>query len=405
MIFAHTPIAFLIPYYSRKKWSQNLSSKQIKIVFIIAIIGGLFPDIDLLYYYLFAADFSHHEAFTHSAFIYLILFCVLYLLFYLLKNNFYKKIITFFFLGVLSHLLADSVGAGVIWLYPFSKEMYGLTSFDWFRDSFFGQNFFVTNYSFEVLFFILVIIAAVNNFIHNQQKKIIAKIIFIALFIFFITSIFFINQHLFHSNSRIYFEDNDQDGIVNKEDLDLDGDNILNLSDPDIDNNGEDNSMAMYIQTLNLPGTWYDLSENGLVEIPLRIGFVSNNDIIRRVYDNIGIFMRAEMEQDYNNNQNDYLKNPKNKDFDRIPANWLAFLKHQDKLFSPEQAIQEYDILFFNDNYVALALWEENNKRLVLAADRDEKKVIKTSLSNIVSKKGEIQYIGRLIPKPKNKQY
>lgn len=407
MIFAHGPASFLLCHVFKKHWSKNFSRRNIIWLFIISIIGGIFPDIDLIYYYLSSASFSHHEIFTHSLLFYVILCGTACFIGWLLKKRIVYVGSIIFFGGILTHFIADSIGAGVVWLYPFSKALIGMDSFAWYRDTWLGNNYFIVNYTLEGIIYFLLFILIIFKLVKKKKNKILLTsscAVFLSAFLFFL---FFISQHLFHSNSAMYYDDFDHDKIINKYDLDIDGDNILNIYDPDIDNDGIDNSTAMYNESFSINTTWYDITEGGLIEIPLRLGFVTNPDFIERIFANIGIFIRTEMESDYKINPSGYVSTPKINTFERTVGNWQAYLQHKNKLLDANNYgwIQEYDILFFNNNYVALALWYENEELLVIEANPNERKVIKTTLDEIIKRKGPVLQVGRLLPKPDEKKY
>jgi len=398
MIFAHAPASFLLTYALKKYWQKALKRKEIIYLYILAIVGGIFPDVDLIYYYLSSATFSHHEVFTHSVLFYLIICGIVYFFGYLKKNNFLRIAAILFFLGVISHFLADSLGAGIVWLWPFSKTLFGLDSLDWYRGSYLGKNFFVINYGLELLMFILVLLLAIKKYIKKNIWQIIFYSSAVLSYIIFLFFILFINNHLFHGNIDMCYEDFDGDKIINKYDLDLDGDGLLNIVDSDINNDGLKNRLAMQKATADLAGIWYDPTEGGLVEIPLRLGLVTNTDFIERVFANVGIFIRTEMEEDFKNNPADYISTPKNKNFERQAENWQAYLRHKNKLYIAANQIEIYDILFFQNGYVALAVSDKYNKLAILEANPQKKEVALTNLNEIVQRKGPVLSLGRLLP-------
>ena len=397
MLFAHAPAGFLLSYAFKKRWSPNLNKKQIIIAVIFGVIGSLFPDVDLFFYYLFSATFSHHEIFTHGIFFYVVIFLFFYLLSRLLAKPVLKIYGTLFFLGVASHLLVDSLGAGVVWLYPFSKQLFGLLSLEFYRASWLGQNFFVVNFGLETIICFAWLFFLIKKLVKQKKYQYFGYGLSLFFGISSLAMIFTMNSHLFHNSSDMYFSDLDKDGIINKYDLDIDNDGLLNIDDQDIDNNGETNRQVLLKQTHNLTGIWYDKTEGGLIEIPLRLGLVTNTDFVERIFSNAGIFLRTEMGEDYKINPEGYRVSPKEKSFERTAANWQAFLNHKNKLLAAKTTIKDYDILFFQNGFVALALPKEKNNQPVLTADPEIKRVIKLDLNSLMEQKGEILSIGRLI--------
>ena len=153
--------------------------------------------------------------------------------------------------------------------------------------------------------------------------------------------------------------------------------------------------MNSYQQAKNLPGIYYDLTEGGFLEIPLRMGLVTNVDFIRRTFDAQGIFIKDEMMQDYRENPQNYATNPeKDSAFDRNISNWQAWLKHFNRLkfYAPDN-LKIGDILFFADQTMGLYISDEK----ILYAAKKEKKVIAITLDNAISAYGTVQQIGRVL--------
>ena len=99
---------------------------------LIAGIGGILPDIDVLAYWivsLFAkVDYTLlHRTFTHSLLFMLLFFVPAIVLW---KNDKWRKIFLMLALGVAIHLMLDAIFQGAIMpLYPFSTAAVGLNLF------------------------------------------------------------------------------------------------------------------------------------------------------------------------------------------------------------------------------------------------------------------------------------
>lgn len=392
MIFAHAPAGFIISYFTRRYWRAKEKPKKIIWLYVISMLGGIFPDVDLLYYYFSSATFSHHEIFTHSFIVYLVFCLIIFLIGVLLKNHFLKISGILFFGGVCTHLATDSIGAGIVWLYPFSHALFGLDNFAWYHHGF-GYNYFAINYIMEGTVFFMLVLLIIKQILKKQKAKWLAYPIAVICYVMGVIVLLNINNHLFHGKSDVYYSDYDQDGIMNKYDCDLDGDNIDNIDDNDIDNDGMANARQMALSLKRMAGVWYDPTDAGFIEIPLRMGFVTNANFIERCFANMGIFFRTEMEKDYEQNPEDYFSPPSDRNFEKTPQNWQAWLSHEQKLLSSEQEVKLGDILFFSHDYVAIALKD----KAVLEASEKDNKVIITTLEDIQTRKGLIFYIGRLI--------
>lgn len=407
MIFAHAPLGIISAYLTKKIWAKNITRKQYCWLFVITAIGSIFPDIDLFYYYLFSATFSHHEVLTHGFFIYFVICVVAFLSGYFLKKEFIKKASFLFLLGIFSHLIADSISAGVIWLAPFSYKMYGLASFSWYN-KIFGSYFFTLNYSLEILFFSLFLSLILHKIIKSKKIWLIITVGLLLTNILLDYGLYYVNLHLYRTKSEVYYGDIDHDNIINRYDFDLDGDGILNIDDPDINGDGVNNEIQLYQQAKNLTGIFYDPTEGGFLEIPLRMGLVTNVDFIRRTFDAQGIFVREEMMQDYQNDSTSYATNPQHDAaFERNIINWQAWLMHKNKLIMPDNNYKLHtgDILFMSDNTAALVIpsFDKDGDGLpypdykILFASKEKRKVIATNLDLLTLQHGKIISIGRIL--------
>ncbi|MFA5880435.1 MAG: metal-dependent hydrolase, partial [Candidatus Margulisiibacteriota bacterium] len=271
MIFSHAPLGFITTYLTSKIWKIKLTKKQNVWFFIIGILLAIFPDLDLFYYYFISASETHRVLITHTPFLYLLFFLLVFLIGYLFKKRFIKLIAFIILLTSFSHLLLDSLGSGIAWLYPSNGLPYGLLSFSTLNNGFYGQNFFAINYSLEILIF--TIFLNLLFFIKFKKIKPILAVITFSLTVALIFILFYINQHMFSINSDNYYGDKDFDSIMNMKDLDMDGDGIANIEDIDANNNGQKNIDDL-IETANkVEGVYYDKTEEGLYGLFSRFGF------------------------------------------------------------------------------------------------------------------------------------
>lgn len=360
MIFAHGPTGFVLSYIFKKSFKKHF-------YFWLAFVFAIFPDIDVVYYYFFNAQAGHRENITHTFLLYLILSLILLF--------FSSKAALAVFVGSFSHLLVDSLGYGVGWLWPFSKELYGLARF-YFLQSFLENYSFVFNYFLEFLALLgFVTILVRRRWFYCFWLLVPPTLIFLL----------FVNQHLFHGKATTYFGDFDQDGIINKDDLDVDGDGILNLEDVDSNGNGLNNIDEMISWAKKFNSLWYDFSEDGLIEIPSRFGFLSNVSAIRRIVEETGIYWREEFTSDYRKNLQGYISTPFDDRFDHQPENLLAFLQHKNLLVSEAQ---KGDIIFYGDNKVAIVTEIVDNK--IFIAEMTKEWQGERELTE------KINYVGRL---------
>lgn len=124
MFIAHLPSGYILAKLLEKKFKQNLLSK--KVFFIIVMIGAVFPDIDLIYFYLFDnRSMHHHKYFLHWFSFWIPIFLMSY--FYFKRSIYSHKfaLMAMLFSGAaLLHIGLDTF-VGDVWLFaPFIDQPY-----------------------------------------------------------------------------------------------------------------------------------------------------------------------------------------------------------------------------------------------------------------------------------------
>lgn len=112
MLIAHLPAGYLLA----RSFIRNSRKKSI---FVAALLGSIFPDLDMLWFHLIDnRQTHHHEYITHWPMLYfgIALFAVL-----LWKTNQRAVILVLAFcVGALLHMALDTIAAPMMWLAPFS---------------------------------------------------------------------------------------------------------------------------------------------------------------------------------------------------------------------------------------------------------------------------------------------
>ena len=120
MFIAHLPSGYLLAKYLKKKTTTYLSWKAI---LIAGILGGIFPDLDLLYFYFIDARLNNHHSYMSHIPIYW--FFIYFLVSAVLVASKHKKYLanwSVFMLGVFLHLILDTVAGGILWYYPLDMQ-------------------------------------------------------------------------------------------------------------------------------------------------------------------------------------------------------------------------------------------------------------------------------------------
>jgi inner membrane protein len=159
MIFAHLPSGYILARSAPSKFSKRWT-------ILAALIGSIFPDIDLAYYWTFGTASSHHDYFTHLP----VFWAVVTLGLFLCRG---RSILTrkqiqisaVFLSAVWLHLILDTVCGAIAWMYPFSQ-----TKFSFFTHGH-PYNFWLWNEVFSWTFSFEFLIFAIAGIVYVQGKR------------------------------------------------------------------------------------------------------------------------------------------------------------------------------------------------------------------------------------------
>lgn len=160
MFLGHLPAGYLLSTFSVRKWKLS------KYALWSGLLGSIFPDFDLLYFYLIdGRQTLHHEYWTHLPSAWAIIACVGFVLLFLIKKKHWFSIWFLFIVNIFVHLILDTIAGGVLWLYPFSSRSFQL----FFIPSLHG--FWVWNFvlHWTFLFEIILIVSAIALFVSERR--------------------------------------------------------------------------------------------------------------------------------------------------------------------------------------------------------------------------------------------
>ena len=124
MFFAHIPAGYLVS----RIVTRRQQPAHIKWIVLVGLIGGGFPDIDLLYLSLVDSTPQHHHTYwTHMPYAWLGCMALAWVISKYTRVSIRLGLAAFMF-GWLSHLLLDSIAGDIWWLYPLFDQPYSLVS-------------------------------------------------------------------------------------------------------------------------------------------------------------------------------------------------------------------------------------------------------------------------------------
>lgn len=395
MIFAHGPAGFLIAKVTSK--TQLFAKLTTWKLFAIGFLGGIFPDIDLFYYYLVDATESHRTFLTHAPLPYLILLLLAALFYKATKQPKTLYAVVFSF-GALSHLVTDSLSSKLGWLQPFSEKLYGAADLG---ISTLNNNLFFANFLMEGIIFFFFFYVLIWMYTRTRKIRLVLTGVLGAVFVAGVATLTILNTHIFHKPYDAHLGDYDSDGLENFRDYDIDGDGIENIIDKDIDGDGETNVYQLLLLIDDQNQLWYDPTHGGFLQIPVRLGAVTNNNIVDKLYSGIGIHLRAEMERDYAKNSQGYVLPPQHDEFDMNNTNIRAWAEHLGWLEGGAQIEngrnQIGDILFFENDFIAVISGFLSTGETVALDVHPDRPVQERVVDDIIADEGKVLYRAKML--------
>ncbi len=126
----HTAAGYLVAYSLLKIAKPELPTEQINQLLLLGAFFGFSPDLDMFVAFAKAKAFtfsekyvSHRRFYSHAPVLWLIPGLIIY---FLATSVFIKYVGLLLWLGSWSHFIIDSVQYGIMWLWPFSSNVYAL---------------------------------------------------------------------------------------------------------------------------------------------------------------------------------------------------------------------------------------------------------------------------------------
>ena len=129
MFIAHLPAGYLLTRALTRSSLAKTRRGQLpiagKILFFFGLLGSVFPDLDLLYFYFVDGRQQHHHLYwSHVPIIWVLITITALTILKWLNAQRLAIYVWVFVLNVFLHLLLDSLAGGILWLYPVSMELF-----------------------------------------------------------------------------------------------------------------------------------------------------------------------------------------------------------------------------------------------------------------------------------------
>jgi inner membrane protein len=163
MFIAHLPAGYLGACHL----TRRSAVEKRRLVFAPFLVGSIFPDLDMLYFYLVdKGRHLHHDYWTHLPAFWLACLAGSLTLALLLRSRGLASMSASFVAGVFLHLVLDTPFAGIQWLYPLSDHSFYLVTVPATRSWWVWS--FVFHWTF--LFEIVICVAAAVVFIMRRRR-------------------------------------------------------------------------------------------------------------------------------------------------------------------------------------------------------------------------------------------
>lgn len=122
MMFAHLPSSYIAINLTESLWQRGLSERERRVVYVIGIAAGMFPDTDGL----FMPIREHRASLLHTPFLWFVVCGAIasLALVFPCRRALLLNLALVVLIGTWLHLLLDAIFVGVKLLYPFSMNYY-----------------------------------------------------------------------------------------------------------------------------------------------------------------------------------------------------------------------------------------------------------------------------------------
>lgn len=165
MFIAHLPAGYLLSKAMMViNHLRHLSTQAKRSLIAAGMLGAIFPDFDLLYFYFIDhRQHGHHSYWTHLPIFWVMLLVVWVALFWQ-RSRIWAWLGIVFCLSALGHMVLDSTAGGIRWLYPASLEYFRLTHVHA------GQAWWVMNFVLHWTFWLELLIVASAWMVYWRAK-------------------------------------------------------------------------------------------------------------------------------------------------------------------------------------------------------------------------------------------
>ena len=166
MFIAHLPAGYMISKgMVALNHLRHLAQRAKRRLIVAGMIGAIFPDIDLLYFYfLDNRQHNHHSYWTHLPVFWVITKLIWMTLFWRSSRAWFWPGVVFG-VSALGHMVLDSTAGGIRWIYPLSLEYFRLTHVQA------GQGWWVMNFVLHWTIWLELVIVGIAGMMYLRSRR------------------------------------------------------------------------------------------------------------------------------------------------------------------------------------------------------------------------------------------
>ena len=167
MLIAHLPAGYLLSKgMLAMEHLHHLSAQTKRRLVVAGMAGAIFPDIDLLYFYLIDhRQHGHHSYWTHLPLFWVIAMMIWIALFWQ-RSRAWAWLGIVFGISALGHMVLDSTAGGIRWLYPVSMQYFRLVHVHA------GQSWWVMNFVLHWTFLLEIVIVISAGMMYLRSRAV-----------------------------------------------------------------------------------------------------------------------------------------------------------------------------------------------------------------------------------------
>jgi len=164
MFIGHLPAGYLLGRFVCKVMPST--QPGMAVVVSAALVGGVLPDLDLIYFYTIGGkQVVHHEYWSHTPFYWFVIYLCMSFATFLIRSMSAFKILSVIFSAIVLHLALDTITGQIHWLHPVSKTTFNLVQVPAVH------SWWVANFLLHWTFALEILVLALAVILHVKRKS------------------------------------------------------------------------------------------------------------------------------------------------------------------------------------------------------------------------------------------